>query len=112
MLSTKILIVEDEPIIALDLKRRLIRMGFQVAGIADCAEIALLLVSHHQSDLVLMDIQLQTEIDGIQAANQIQAEFNVPVIFVTAHSETTSCNRHGLLIRLVTLLNRSRMLIY
>jgi signal transduction histidine kinase len=84
---TKILIVEDEPIIALDIKQRLTLMGYEVMVIADSSKTALTAVDRFPIDLVLMDIRLRGNVSGIEVASQIWSEFNIPVIFVTAHAD-------------------------
>lgn len=85
--SLKILIVEDEWIIALDIKRHLSKLGYDVAGTANCAEKALELVAQTKPDLVLMDIYLQGETTGIEVAEVIRQQFNLPIIFLTAHTD-------------------------
>lgn len=85
--SLKILIVEDEWIIALDIKRHLSKLGYDVAGTANCAEKALELVAQTNPDLVLMDIYLQGETAGIEVAKLILKEFHLPVVFLTAHAD-------------------------
>ncbi len=89
----KILIVEDEGIIARDLSPRLKRLGFNVSGIADNAVDALRLVEATSPDLVLMDIIIQGNKDGVETAKDIRAHFDVPVVFVTAHSDTPTLER-------------------
>lgn len=90
---SKILIVEDEPLIALDIKRRLLRLGYEVVGIADSAETALQAVSQSSPHLVLMDIQLDGSVDGIHTAEQIHGRFNLPIVFVTAHADEVTLNQ-------------------
>jgi signal transduction histidine kinase len=90
---TKILIVEDEPIIALDIKQRLTLMGYEVIAIADSAKTALQAVERYPLNLVLMDIRLRGTISGIEVASQIWSEFNIPVIFVTAHADQATLSQ-------------------
>lgn len=87
MVSANILIVEDEPVIALDIKRRLINQGYGVAAIADSIETALAAAERHCPDLVLMDIHLRGEVDGIVTADRMRTDFRIPVIFLTAHAD-------------------------
>ncbi|KAF3888705.1 MULTISPECIES: hybrid sensor histidine kinase/response regulator [Nostocales] len=82
-----ILIVEDEWIIALDIKRHLSKLGYGVAGTANCAEKALELVAKTQPDLVLMDIYLQGETTGIETSELIRQQFHLPIVFLTAHAD-------------------------
>jgi len=80
-----ILIVEDEAVIALDIKQRLLQLGYQVVAIADSAETALSSTVQTKPDLVLMDIRLRGAMDGIETASYIREKFNLPVVFITAH---------------------------
>ena len=83
----RVLIVEDEAIIALDLKYRLRRLGYEVVGCTDTGEDAIWYACAMQPDLVLMDIQLKGPIDGIQAACQIHENIDIPVIFTSAQND-------------------------
>lgn len=90
---TKILVVEDERIIALNLKENLESLGYTVVGIAASGEKAVEKATQLCPDLVLMDIQLKGNIDGIQAAEQIWESLSIPVIFVTGHSDQCTLER-------------------
>ncbi|MEO8096959.1 MAG: response regulator [Acidobacteriota bacterium] len=92
-MQTTILIVEDEGLIALDLKGRLERLGYVVPAIADNAADALLNVERLQPSLVLMDIRLKGEPDGVATAEEIRRRFHVPVMFVTAHADPETLAR-------------------
>lgn len=87
MPSTNILVVEDEPIIAMDIKRRLNRLGYEVVAIADSFETALEATRDCHPDLVLMDIRLQGDVDGIATAAQMRSQHELPIIFLTAHAD-------------------------
>lgn len=89
----RVLVVEDEALIALDLERRLRRMGYDVVGIADCYEQAIELVQQHQPHLVLMDVFLIGPRDGIDAARAICARSDVPIVFVTANADGETVRR-------------------
>lgn len=93
MPNEKILIVEDEAIIAADLANKLGRMGYNVCGSAASAEEALALVAVCRPELVLMDIHLRGEMDGIEAADRIRVEYGIPVIYLTAHSDRATLDR-------------------
>ncbi|MDZ7960325.1 MAG: response regulator [Aulosira sp. DedQUE10] len=82
-----ILIVEDEWVIALDIKQHLNKLGYNVSGTANSAEKALELVAATKPNLVLMDIYLQGDKSGIEAADQIRQQFHLPVVFLTAHAD-------------------------
>jgi len=92
-MNTSILIVEDEGLIAIDLKRKLEQAGYFVPTIADCAEDAISGVEKHRPQLVMMDIRLRGEQDGIQTADQIRRLFQIPVMYVTAHADRETLER-------------------
>ena len=85
--AIKLLIVEDERIVALDLKQRLMRLGYEVPAMVFSAEQAVERVAELSPDLVLMDIHLEGEMDGIEAARSIRINHHIPVVFLTAYSE-------------------------
>ncbi len=93
MKPARILIVEDETIVALDIQDRLLELGYEAAGVADRGEEALELVAATQPDLVLMDIRLKGEMDGIEAAEEIRRRWRIPIIFLTAFSEDSTLER-------------------
>lgn len=88
-----ILIVEDERIVAMDLARTLRSLGYAVVGTTARAEEAIALVTSLQPSLVLMDIRLAGEMDGIQAAHLIRRQHDVPLIYLTAHSDDETLQR-------------------
>lgn len=90
---SKILVVEDEQIVALELKDRLTRMGHSVVGVVVSGEEAIEHVRRLQPDMVLLDIKLQGEMDGIEAAETIRSETNIPVVYLTAFSDETTLQR-------------------
>lgn len=93
MSTPTILIVEDEAIVALDLSLQLADLGYAVAGVAASGEQAITLVAEQPPDLILMDVRLQGELDGIEAAQQIRDGHDVPVIFLTSHSDDDTVRR-------------------
>lgn len=93
MNTTKILIVEDESIIALDIKSILTRLGYAVTGIVITGQECLREISKNRPDLILMDIKLKGSMDGIETANIVLKEFGIPVVFITAHSDKSSLQR-------------------
>lgn len=95
MSKTKILIVEDEIIIAMDLRARLERMGYEAVELSDVLDISLGSVASHDPDVVLMDIRLGEGVDGISLAGEIRRDLDIPVIFVTAHSDSLTLDRAG-----------------
>jgi signal transduction histidine kinase len=84
MAEASILIVEDESIVALDLQNQLRLMGHTVSGVADSGREAVRMAEGTQPDLVLMDIQLQGVMDGVEAARELRARLDIPVVFLTA----------------------------
>jgi CheY-like chemotaxis protein len=86
-LATDILIVEDELLIAGDLKRLMLELGHRVTGIARTCEEALAAAKAQRPGLILADIQLADGSSGIEAANEILTWYRVPVVFITAYPE-------------------------
>jgi CheY-like chemotaxis protein len=84
----KILIVEDEVIIAEDLEMTLKNNGFQVCAIVATGEDAVLKTNELNPDLIIMDIRLDDEMDGIEAAGIIRQNSDVPIVYLTAYSDT------------------------
>ncbi|MEY4749916.1 MAG: hypothetical protein RIQ60_2130 [Pseudomonadota bacterium] len=93
MRTAKVLIVEDERIIALDLARRLATLGYLVVGSAASGEAAMEIVQRHDPDIVLMDVHLEGEQDGTEVAKLIQQRHATPVIFLTAYAENDTLAR-------------------
>jgi len=93
MPKNRILIVEDEALTVLALKRDVAELGYEVAGDASTAADALRAAEENRADLVLMDIQLEGGISGVAAAAAIRGHLNVPVVFLTAHAEAKTVSR-------------------
>lgn len=93
MNNERILIVEDEKIIALDLQRRLERFGYSVVGMASDGAEAVAAAREGRPDIILMDIMLAGAMDGIEAAKQVRAELGIPVIFLTAYTDERTLDR-------------------
>lgn len=90
---TSILVVEDERIIAINLKEQLESFGYWVCAIATSGEKAVETATTLRPDLVLMDICLQGDMDGIEAAQMIWERLSIPVIYVTGHSDLSTVER-------------------
>jgi CheY-like chemotaxis protein len=86
MSKKRILIVEDEALTVLALKRELADLGYEIAGDASTAADALRAAEDNRADIVLMDIQLDGGISGIAAAAAIRGHLDIPVVFLTAHA--------------------------
>lgn len=93
MADTSIMLVEDEIIVAADVKNRLENMGYAVLGIFDTGEEAIQKAGELKPDLVLMDIVLKGEMDGIDAAQKIRELFDIPLIYLTAYSDEKTLER-------------------
>ncbi|TAH52260.1 MAG: response regulator [Chloroflexota bacterium] len=93
MNDTRIMIVEDERIVAKDLQFRLQGLGYEVAAMASEGHDAVAKASSSRPNLVLMDIRLENGMDGIQAAEQIRNELDIPVVFLTAYADQATLAR-------------------
>jgi signal transduction histidine kinase len=93
MTPPTIFVVEDESIIALDIKNSLRKSGYQVAGMATSAIEALKKIAEVSPDLVLMDIQLRGEMDGVETAERVRTDFQIPVVYLTAHADEHTLQR-------------------
>ena len=91
--QTKILIVEDENIVAKDIQNTLKSLGYLVAGVAASGEEAIQKTGETRPDLVLMDIMLRGYQDGVEAAQTILAQHNIPVIYLTAYTDDKTLQR-------------------
>lgn len=91
-MSARILIVEDEYIVAADLEMKLMHMGYEIVGPAVTGEEAIALADQYRPDVVLMDVRLEGPMDGREAANVIRKKAGTPIIFVTAFAGLLSEN--------------------
>lgn len=85
--KTRVLVVEDEIVVSEDLQQRLAKLGFEVSGAADTAAEAIALATATQPDVALMDIMLHGRPEGIEAAEHLRSKLDIPVIYLTAHSD-------------------------
>lgn len=81
------MIVEDERIVALDIRSMVGRLGYNVCASVPSGEEALNLLEESCPDMVLMDIMLEGELDGIETAKEIRRRTNIPVVYVTAYTD-------------------------
>ncbi len=93
MTPARILILEDDRVVARDIQRQLTRIGHEVLGMGVCGEDAVALALAMRPDLVLMDIRLGGEVDGVEAASQIRERCQSPVVFLTAYSDDDTLRR-------------------
>jgi len=91
--ARRVLLVEDEAIIAEDLKRRLERLGYQVVGIVDNGADAITLAMEARPSIVFMDIVIQGALDGIDTARELGNTLDVPIVFLTAHTDAVTIQR-------------------
>jgi two-component system, cell cycle sensor histidine kinase and response regulator CckA len=89
----KVMIVEDEAIIARDIQTQLVRFGFAVTGTTTTAADAFRDIEENRPDIVLMDIRLGGEMDGVQAADIIRSRYALPVVYLTAHADEATLQR-------------------
>jgi PAS domain S-box-containing protein len=92
-LKSKILIVEDESIEAMNFEQSLKSFGYDVVGIASTGKDAIKMADEFKPDLILMDIVLKGDMDGIEAATNIKEDFDIPVVYLTAHPEESAVSR-------------------
>jgi CheY-like chemotaxis protein len=93
MSGEKILLVEDDDVIARVADWRLKNLGYTVCGRATSGAEAMVLVVNTKPDLVLMDINIKGDVDGIETAGMIKKGFNIPVVYVTSHSDGPTLER-------------------
>jgi CheY-like chemotaxis protein len=82
----KLLIVEDEYLVAFHLQEQLRKLGYDAGQLVATGEEAIKSVDKEQPDVILMDMRLAGEMDGLQTAHQIRARFEIPIIFLTGYS--------------------------
>jgi len=93
MPRARVMVVEDENIVAMDIKQRLEMLGYEVIATVATGEKAVELAEETRPDVVLMDIVLKGEMDGIEAAEEIRRRFGIPIIYVTAYSDMETLER-------------------
>lgn len=91
--ATKILIVEDEMVIAANISLQLSDLGYEITGILPRGEEVLAQIQTDLPDIVLLDIRLKGEMDGIGTAHEIQRHFDIPIIYLTANTDEAHFNQ-------------------
>lgn len=91
--KSRVLIVEDEAVIGLDMSQQLVDLGYQVVGVAITGLQAIDMARQLQPDVILMDIRLRGEMDGIEVADLLRREMDIPVIYLTSHSDAETVRR-------------------
>ncbi len=89
----RILVVEDEHIVAMGIKKMLKNLGYTVTGVASSGKDAISKAESTFPDVVLMDIMLKGDMDGVEAAKEIRERFDVPVVYLTAYSDNKILER-------------------
>jgi len=93
MPNANILVVEDESIIAIDIRNRVLNLGYGVSGAVATGEDAIAIAEETLPDLVLMDIKLRGEMDGVEAASRIRLDLDIPVVYLTAYANASTLER-------------------
>jgi len=93
MYRSRILVVEDEAIVATQIMKKLNRIGYRVVGKVSSGEKAIKEVGNKMPDLVLMDIKLEGTMDGVETAEYLHSKFDIPVVYLTAHSDDKIIDR-------------------
>ena len=93
MSKLRVYLVEDEPLIAAGIERKVVQLGYEVAGSASSGEGALKAINLDPPDLVLMDIKLEGPMDGVETAAEIRTRHEIPVIFLTAYADEATLGR-------------------
>ena len=91
--APKIMIVEDETLVAKDIEASLTSLGYTVCRAVSSGEDALAFIAQDRPDLILMDIMLKGNLDGIETANRVRRQLDIPVIFLTAYSDAATVGR-------------------
>jgi DNA-binding LytR/AlgR family response regulator len=105
MAVTNVLVVEDEKIVSKDIQLSLKKLGYNVVGTADTGEKAIEVAKETKPDIILMDIMLKGDINGIQASEAIRAEQDIPVVYLTAYTDQSTLEKakqtepHGYIIK-------------
>ncbi|MGB3297056.1 MAG: response regulator [Phormidesmis sp.] len=90
MSAIQVMIVEDESVIALDIKSSLGKLGYAVSGMAASGDVALRKIEATRPDLVLMDIHLKGEMTGIEVSEKIKSHFQIPIVYLTANADSST----------------------
>ena len=91
----KVLIVEDEAIFAMSIRRVLTMLGYEACGPISTGEEAVSWAKKENPDLIIMDVSLKGQMDGIEAAGEIRSEYNVPIIFISGYQEDKLSEKAG-----------------
>lgn len=93
MAKTNVLVVEDESIVSKDIQHSLKKLGYNVVGAASTGERAFELASSEKPDIILMDIMLKGDINGIEVASRVKEELQIPIIYLTAYADESTLEK-------------------
>ncbi len=93
MPAPTVLIVEDENIVAMDIKQSLVSLGYNVLAIASTGQDALAKTAAQKPDIVLMDVMLKGDIDGVETAERMRELYDIPIVYLTAYSDDATLDR-------------------
>ena len=93
MARAGIMIVEDEALLASDLEHQLEELGYRVTAIVPSSKKCMQRIAEDQPDLVLMDIRIKGNLDGIDTADQIKSRYAIPVVYLTAYADESFLER-------------------
>jgi PAS domain S-box-containing protein len=92
-MATRVFVVEDEPVVASGIVKKLEHLGYEVLGTAASGESAVRSIERYMPDIVLMDIKLSGKLDGIEAAGLVHEQLNIPVVYLTSFSDEATMER-------------------
>jgi len=95
MTKNKIAVVEDEGIVAMDISKCLASLGYEVTFISDSGEKVIELVKESLPDLILMDVELKGQLNGLDTARLLREKYSIHIVFLTAFEDETTLNRIG-----------------
>ena len=93
MAPKRIIVVEDEGIVAMDISKCLSTLGYEVVFVADSGEKTLDRLAQEQSDLILMDVELKGRMNGLDTAKVVKEKYNIPVVFLTAFEDESTLKK-------------------
>jgi PAS domain S-box-containing protein/putative nucleotidyltransferase with HDIG domain len=93
MTQTNVLVVEDESIVARDIRNMLLGMGYSVADVVSTGEEAVAAAGDRLPDLALVDVRLQGNMTGVEAADHIYSQYNIPIVYLTAYADESTLQR-------------------
>ena len=93
MIKGRIIVVEDEGIVAMDISKCLSSLGYEIVFVSDSGEKTLANLENYKADLILMDVELKGSINGLETARIIKLKYNIPIIFLTAFEDEITLSK-------------------